>query len=48
MPAGARGTEEGMIDHDAIVEHRFTCPYCWEEITMIFELTAEEQTYVED
>ena len=37
-----------MMDRHSIVEHRFTCPYCWEEITMIFDLTAQEQTYVED
>lgn len=48
MPGGARGTKKGMIDRDTIVEHRFTCPYCWEEITMVFDLTVEEQTYVED
>jgi len=32
----------------AIVEHPFTCPYCWEEITMLLDLTAAEQCYVED
>ena len=37
-----------MMDLDPVVEHRFRCPYCWEEITMVFDLTAEEQTYVED
>jgi transcription elongation factor Elf1 len=37
-----------MGDIDAVIEHRFTCPYCWEEITMVFDLTAAEQSYVED
>jgi transcription elongation factor Elf1 len=31
-----------------IVEHPFTCPYCWEEITMLLDLSAAEQCYVED
>lgn len=37
-----------MLERDSVVEHRFTCPYCWEEITMLFDLSAAEQTYVED
>lgn len=32
----------------AIVEHGFTCPYCWEAISMLLDLTAEDQAYVED
>jgi len=30
------------------LEHRFTCPYCWEDITMVFDLSASDQSYVED
>lgn len=30
------------------VEHEFTCPYCWETISMVIEPTPEEQVYVED
>ena len=30
------------------VEHSFTCPYCWEEISMVIEPLEEAQTYVED
>ncbi len=30
------------------IEHPFTCPFCWQTITMILEPTAEPQTYVED
>ena len=37
-----------MRDRDAVIEHRFRCPYCWEEITMVFDLSAPEQSYVED
>lgn len=32
----------------AVIEHRFTCPYCWESITMLLDLTAADQSYVED
>ncbi len=31
-----------------VIEHRFTCPYCWESITMLLDLTAANQVYVED
>jgi len=30
------------------IEHFFTCPYCWQQISMILDLSVEEQTYVED
>ena len=29
-------------------EHFFTCPYCWQEISMILDLSVGEQTYIED
>jgi hypothetical protein len=29
-------------------EHSFTCPYCWEPITMLLDLSIERQTFVED
>ncbi|NBB75367.1 MAG: CPXCG motif-containing cysteine-rich protein [Bacteroidetes bacterium] len=29
-------------------EHGFTCPHCWESITMLLDLSVREQTYVED
>jgi transcription elongation factor Elf1 len=31
-----------------ILEHKFTCPYCWEEISMLLDLSVEDQSYVED
>ena len=31
-----------------VLEHRFTCPYCWESITMLLDSSAERQSYVED
>jgi len=33
--------------HD-LVEHRFSCPYCWESITMLLEPSSADQAYVED
>ncbi len=30
------------------IEHFFTCPYCWQQISMILDSSIEEQTYVED
>jgi transcription elongation factor Elf1 len=29
-------------------EHAFTCPYCWQTITMVLDLSAGAQAYVED
>ena len=31
-----------------VLEHRFTCPYCWESITMLLDPSAGSQSYVED
>lgn len=30
------------------VEHAFACPYCWQEISMILDLSVEQQSYIED
>lgn len=30
------------------IEHFFTCPYCWQEISFVLDLSAGEQSYVED
>lgn len=30
------------------MEHSFTCPYCWEEISMVLDPSVYRQTYVED
>ena len=30
------------------MEHSFTCPYCWEEISMVLDPSVHRQTYVED
>lgn len=29
-------------------EHFFTCPHCWEEISMLIDLSVPYQKYVED
>lgn len=29
-------------------EHFFACPYCWQRISMLLDLSVGEQTYVED
>lgn len=34
--------------HGHLMEHQFTCPYCGEEISMVLDLSAGGQTYVED
>ncbi|MEO8127474.1 MAG: CPXCG motif-containing cysteine-rich protein [Bryobacteraceae bacterium] len=31
-----------------MMEHSFTCPYCWEEISMVLDPSVRRQTYVED
>jgi hypothetical protein len=30
------------------VEHFFTCPYCWQAISMVLDVSVADQTYVED
>ena len=30
------------------MEYFFTCPYCWEEISMVLDTSVEHQRYVED
>lgn len=30
------------------MEHFFTCPYCWERISMILDSSEEECDYIED
>ncbi|NOR28482.1 MAG: CPXCG motif-containing cysteine-rich protein [Lutibacter sp.] len=29
-------------------EHFFQCPYCWEEISMLFDSSVNNQIYIED
>jgi transcription elongation factor Elf1 len=30
------------------IEHFFICPYCWQNISMILDLSVNQQTYIED
>ena len=30
------------------MEYFFTCPYCWQTISMVLDASVENQTYVED
>ncbi len=30
------------------MEHFFTCPYCWEAISMVLDPSEEESEYIED
>lgn len=30
------------------IEHFFTCPYCWQTISFVLDLSAGEQSYIED
>jgi hypothetical protein len=30
------------------MEYFFTCPYCWQEISMVIDISVTDQTYVED
>lgn len=29
-------------------EQFFQCPYCWEEISMLIDMSVSRQTYIED
>ena len=33
---------------DALIEHRFDCPYCGESISMLVDLSVSDQEYIED
>jgi len=30
------------------MEHFFTCPYCWQTISMVLDVSVAQQVYVED
>lgn len=31
-----------------MIEHYFTCPYCWETISIMLEDSVSKQVYIED
>jgi transcription elongation factor Elf1 len=30
------------------IEHFFICPYCWQEISVLLDLSGGSQVYIED
>ena len=30
------------------IEHFFICPYCWQKISMLLDISVESQEYIED
>ncbi|WP_142785051.1 CPXCG motif-containing cysteine-rich protein [Changchengzhania lutea] len=31
-----------------MLEHHFTCPHCWQNISMLLDTAVTSQTYIED
>jgi hypothetical protein len=31
-----------------MIEHYFSCPYCWENISMLLDNSVSKQSYIED
>ncbi len=31
-----------------MLEHFFTCPYCWQQISMLLDPDMSEESYIED
>ncbi|MDO6761401.1 CPXCG motif-containing cysteine-rich protein [Tamlana sp. 2_MG-2023] len=31
-----------------MIEHPFTCPYCWETISVLVDTSIKSQIYIED
>ena len=31
-----------------MLEHQFQCPYCWESISMLLDLSLHSEEYIED
>ncbi|KAB1067768.1 CPXCG motif-containing cysteine-rich protein [Tamlana haliotis] len=31
-----------------MIEHSFTCPYCWENISVLVDTSIPNQNYIED
>ena len=44
----ANFAQPGARKGNSSVEHYFVCPYCGQEISMVLDLSAGRQTYVED
>jgi transcription elongation factor Elf1 len=35
-------------EDDALVEHPFSCPYCWEAVSVLVDTSVPDHEYVED
>ena len=31
-----------------MIEHFFTCPYCWQNISMLLDSSIRQQSFIED
>jgi hypothetical protein len=47
---GGGGCHSGGRGRAAVylMEHFFTCPYCWQRISMILDTSVKGQTFIED
>ena len=43
-----REIPEPLSDDEGLVEHAFSCPYCWESVTVLVDTSVPDQEYVED
>jgi hypothetical protein len=41
--SGGRGRAAGYL-----MEYFFTCPYCWQRISMVLDTSVKGQTFIED
>jgi transcription elongation factor Elf1 len=48
MCPGEQSLGTNRLEISVLKEHTFTCPYCWEQISMLLDLSAGGQSYVED
>ena len=37
-----------VLAYPGRVEYFFSCPYCWEQISMVLDTSVKGQTFVED
>ena len=35
-------------DYAYLMEYHFTCPYCWQRISMVLDTSVKGQTFIED
>ena len=37
-----------LLEHFKMVEKFFICPHCWQNISMLIDISVEKQLYIED